>query len=200
MLDKLDRERWYTLRYEIRTSFHRPGGDAIISENVSITYEDDHQAGAEAAEEPSGRGGGVLTALVRLPDDWRPVTWALEMLTGAGIGLQWHTWGFIDGWNWVVEGRPISLNIRSDRDDGESYYQHRAMCFLSRLRAMTIHAEFLSEDYEFAYMEGYDDGVRAADKEASNPVSHIGESLGTEPPSLNVVSEEEDPESMADSA
>lgn len=32
--------------------------------------------------------------------------------------------------------------------------------------------------------------------EIPTPVSHIGESLGTEPPSLNVVSEEEDPESM----
>ena len=36
--------------------------------------------------------------------------------------------------------------------------------------------------------------------EIPKPDSHIGESLGTEPPSLNVVSEEEDLESMTDSA
>lgn len=132
-----------------------------------------------------------MTALDPLPDDWRPATWGLELLTGVAKISEWHWWGFIDGWNWVAERRPICSNIRLDHD-------YREICYPCREKGLTSRnpAEHLFEGDEFAYMEGYGDGVRKATEEACSPVSHIGESLGTEPPSLNVVSEEEDPESM----
>lgn len=140
-----------------------------------------------------------MTALDPLPEDYRLPTTGLEMLTGGAAKAQWRNWGFIDGWNWVVEGRPIWCNIRLDRDDREIYNRRRAVSLYRRLKEDGM-AEPLLKDYAIAYTKCYDAGVRAADKKASNPVSHIGESLGTEPPSLNVVSEEEDPEKMTDNA
>ena len=49
-----------------------------------------------------GKAQAPSTALNRLPDDWEPPTWGLELLTGTADF--WANWGYVDGWNWVVGG------------------------------------------------------------------------------------------------
>ena len=115
-----------------------------------------------------------MTALPRLPDDYRRPTSGLEMLTGGAEDAQWRDLGYIDGWNWVANGGsapagflPQALNADpkekgfSARRPPEEVYPNWKILFDE-----AAHLDRLLQDKE-AYYEGFDEGVRSAARELS---------------------------------
>ena len=95
-----------------------------------------------------------MARIDRLPDDWLPPTWGLQLLTGTAD--EWENFGFVDGWNWVAGGQQGSV-----RDSGYAAY-------VRRVEASGLNYLF-GKGKGKPFEDGWWRGVRAAEERERSP-------------------------------